>query len=375
MSTVVGPPDVRQAAARTREQGSASLATVDVRLRVGGALDDFLTTHLKRLRVVGDELGDLDGVVRTFVMCGGKRLRPLFAYWGAVAAGGTDADALVRAAASLELLHAFALIHDDLMDASDLRRGRPAAHRQLESMHADAGWEGDPARFGRSVAILVGDLLMVLSEQMLATSGLAPDALGRARSVYATMRLELMAGQYLDIASQARRVTSVERALRVARYKSGAYTVEAPLHLGAAVAGAPAEVFGAYTAFALPLGEAFQLRDDVLGVFGNQAVTGKPSGEDLREGKRTALVALARERASQKQRACLSRWLGAAHLDEQGLAELRQVIVATGALETVETMIADRTVRSLAVIDAAPLADGGRAALRDLAVAATVRSC
>ncbi|SHN45561.1 polyprenyl synthetase family protein [Cryptosporangium aurantiacum] len=359
---------------RTVEAARVSPTNADVRARVGLALEDFLADYVAVLGRVGEELSDLDGPLQAAVLAGGKRLRPLFAYWGARAAGAPDDETLIRAAASLELLHAFALIHDDVMDGSDLRRGRPSAHRALEAAHRAAGLHGDPERFGQAAAILLGDLLLVLSEQMLATAGLPSLAASRARDVFATMRLELMAGQYLDIAAPTRGGVPLERALRIARYKSGKYTVEAPLHLGAAVADAPATVVDAYTAFALPIGEAFQLRDDLLGVFGDSAVTGKPSGEDLREGKQTVLVALARSRASNGGRALLAERLGNPDLDDEGVAALRALIVETGARESVERMITERCDHALAVLASAPFTPEGRAALRDLAVAAVDRS-
>lgn len=347
--------------------------SADVRARVGVALEAFLADYVAVLGRVGEELSDLEGPLQASVLAGGKRLRPLFAYWGARAAGAVDDEALIRAAGSLELLHAFALVHDDVMDDSDLRRGRPSAHRAMAAAHRAAGRHGDADRFGSAAAILLGDLLLVLSEQMLASAGLPPDAALRAREVCATMRLELMAGQYLDIAAPTRGRVPLERALRIAQYKSGKYTVEAPLHLGAAIAGAPAAVVDAYTAFALPIGEAFQLRDDLLGVFGDSAVTGKPSGEDLREGKQTALIAVTREHTSDAGRALLESRLGDAALDDAGVAELRALIVDAGACDRIERMITDRCTHALAVLDAAPLTAEGREALRGLAVAAVDR--
>ncbi|WP_205752003.1 polyprenyl synthetase family protein [Cryptosporangium phraense] len=340
--------------------------SVDVRARVGLVLEDFLADYTGVLGRVGEELSDLDAPLQAAVLSGGKRLRPLFAYWGARAAGAPDDESLVRAAASLELLHAFALIHDDVMDDSDLRRGRPSAHRALAAAHRAGGRHGDADRYGTATAILLGDLLLVLSEQMLTSSG----AGARARDVFASMRLELMAGQYLDIAAPTRGGVSLDRALRIAQYKSGKYTVEAPLHLGAAVAGAPVAVVDAYTAFALPIGEAFQLRDDLLGVFGDSAVTGKPSGEDLREGKQTALIALTRSNASAAGTELLESQLGTPDVDVDAL---RGVIVDSGACDLVERMIEERCAHALAVLDAAPLTREGRDALRELASAAVDR--
>ncbi|GAA0230449.1 polyprenyl synthetase family protein [Cryptosporangium japonicum] len=349
------------------------VTSVDVRARVGLALENFLADYVAVLGRVGEELSDLEAPLQASVLAGGKRLRPLFAYWGARAAGAPDDEPLIRAAASLELLHAFALIHDDVMDGSDLRRGRPSAHRALASAHRVAGRHGDPDRYGSAAAILLGDLLLVLSEQMLATAGLSAPAALRTRDVFATMRLELMAGQYLDISAPTRGGVPLERALRIAQYKSGKYTVEAPLHLGAAVAGAPAAVIDAYTAFALPIGEAFQLRDDLLGVFGDSEVTGKPSGEDLREGKQTVLIAATREQATEAGRALLVERLGDPGLDEAGVTALRELIVDCGARDRVEKMIAERCTHALAVLEHAPLTTEGREALRTLAIAAVDR--
>jgi geranylgeranyl diphosphate synthase type I len=209
---------------------------------------------------------------------------------------------------------------------------------------------------------------------MLQTSGLPDDALLRARPVVEQMRTELMAGQYLDVLEQVHAAGSLERALRVARFKTAKYTVERPLHLGAALAGGTPEVLAAYTAYGIPVGEAFQLRDDVLGVFGDPGQTGKPAGDDLREGKRTALVALAVERGDDAERATVERLLGDPGLDEDGVAALREVIRGTGALDVVEGLIAERVEAALGALARAELADGTPHVLHDLAVAATVRA-
>mgnify|MGYP006276188297 CR=1 FL=1 len=279
----------------------------------------------------------------------------------------------MTAAASLEFLQACALIHDDVMDGSDTRRGLPAAHRRFAGLHREAGWNGSPEDFGVGAAILLGDLCLAWADELLLTSGFDAAAIARAKPVYDEMRTELMAGQYLDLLEQARGGGSVERALLVVRYKSAKYTIERPLHLGAALAGATPDVSAAYSAYGLPLGAAFQLRDDVLGVFGDPQETGKPAGDDLREGKRTVLVAVATERANPDQLHDLRRLLGDPGLDESGVATLRAVITDTGALAHVEELIESMLAQSLAAIDAAPITDDARVALRDLAFAATRR--
>ncbi|MDP9418075.1 MAG: polyprenyl synthetase family protein, partial [Actinomycetota bacterium] len=238
------------------------------------------------LDALGDELTPLLGAAHDLLR-GGKRLRAAFCYWGWRGVGGSDCDEVVRAAAALELFHAAALIHDDVMDDSDTRRGMPAAHRRFAALHRGHGWLGSPDEYGVAGAILLGDLCLCWSDEMLATSGVTPDRLGAGRRVFDVMRTQLMGGQYLDMLEQARADTSVERARTVVRFKTAKYTVEHPLLLGGELAGAAPELLAAYTAYGLPLGEAYQLRDDMLGVFGDPASTGKPAGDDLREGKRT----------------------------------------------------------------------------------------
>ncbi len=308
------------------------------------------------------------------LLAAGKRLRPSFCMWGYLGAGGQDVDQALRAAAALELLQACALVHDDVMDDSDLRRGRAAAHRSFASMHRASGWGGDPDRFGQGSAILLGDLCLTWADEILYRSGFRAEALARAKVVYDRMRTEIMAGQFLDLLEQARGGGSVERALLVVRYKSAKYTIERPLQMGAALAGADEGLLAALSAYGLPLGEAFQLRDDVLGVFGDPAETGKPAGDDLLEGKRTVLVATAMQRASTEQAARLRAGLGDRSLEAIAVDDLRGIIVATGALGEVESIIVSRTQEALAALDAAPLATDARLALEGLATAATARS-
>jgi geranylgeranyl diphosphate synthase type I len=345
----------------------------DLRERVRKALEGFLDRQAAALDAIAEDLGPVADAVNEFLLEGGKRLRPAFCYWGWRGAGGEDTDEIVSAAASLELLQACALIHDDVMDDSDTRRGKPAVHRRFASLHRGEQWLGDADSFGRSAAILLGDLCLIWADQMLNTSGLPHDAVARAADTYDQMRGELMAGQYLDLLEQVRGGRDVGRALRVARFKSAKYTVERPLHLGGVLAGAGDATLKAYSAYGLPLGEAFQLRDDVLGVFGDPAQTGKPAGDDLREGKRTVLVATAVERASEPQRALVRRLLGDPHLTQHGVDALREVIAETGALDHVERLVAERTDEALGALDGAPIGDEARQVLAGLALAATTR--
>ncbi|TDB71188.1 polyprenyl synthetase family protein [Micromonospora sp. KC721] len=345
----------------------------DLRQRVDKALAEFLAGQRARLTRVDDALVPVAEAIEAFVLGGGKRLRPAFAYWGFRGAGGVDADEVVTALAALELVQASALIHDDLMDRSDTRRGEPAVHRRFAARHRAAGWSGDPDGFGDAAAVLLGDLCLVWSDELLHCAGLEPRTVARARPVFDEMRTEVTVGQYLDVLTQATGDTSVERAGKVARYKSAKYTVERPLLLGAALAGASADVRAAYSAYGLPLGEAFQLRDDVLGVFGDPAQTGKPAGDDLREGKRTYLVAATVEAIDDAGRELLLAGLGDAALDESGIARLRELIAGCGALARTEQRIVTLTDAALAALVAVDLDTEARQALVDLAIAATRR--
>jgi geranylgeranyl diphosphate synthase type I len=350
------------------------LERAGLRQRVDKALAAFLTAQRSRMSAIDPALDDIADALEAFVLRGGKRLRPAFAYWGYRGAGGIDTDTVVAAVSALELVQASALIHDDLMDRSDTRRGEPAVHRRFSVRHFDAGWRGDAGQFGDSAAILLGDLCLVWSDELLHSSGVEPDALARARTVFDEMRTEVTVGQYLDVLTQATGDTSLERASKVATYKSAKYTVERPLLLGAALAGAPAGVRAAYSAYGLPLGEAFQLRDDVLGVFGDPEQTGKPAGDDLREGKRTYLVAAAFHAADAAGRAEIGSRLGDPDLDGASVARLRDIIRAAGALDRTEDRITTLTAQALAALRAAPLDPDAAAVLRDLADAATRRT-
>ncbi|REE99566.1 polyprenyl synthetase family protein [Thermomonospora umbrina] len=348
--------------------------------RIRKEIDHALLTFVDRQRpgmlAIGDDLRPLLSALDA-LLAGGKRLRPAFCYWGWRAAGGEDiaaARGIAVAAASLELLQASALVHDDVMDASDTRRGRPSAHRRFEAVHREQGWRGASASFGEGAAILLGDLCLAWSAEMFDASGLDPEPLRRGREVFDLMRTEVICGQYLDMLESARGAGSVETALNVVEFKSAKYTIERPLHMGAELAGATPETVAALRAYGLPLGIAFQLRDDVLGVFGDPAETGKPAGDDLREGKRTVLVALALERATPAQAETVERGLGDTALTADGVAELRSIIEETGALDACEAMIDRYTARARDALAAAAVAPDAREALGDLAVAATARS-
>jgi geranylgeranyl diphosphate synthase type I len=352
---------------------ASPLDAEDLRTRVQKVLDDVLAHQAEVLDRVSPDLAPLMDAIGDLLR-GGKRLRAAFCYWGWRGAGGPDSSGALEVAASLELFQAAALIHDDVMDRSDTRRGMPAVHRRFAALHRGNGWLGSPESFGVAGAVLAGDMCLSWCDEMYAGAGLSAAQLQRGRSVFDRMRTELMCGQYLDMLEQVRAQTSVEQALHVIRYKSANYTVAQPLLIGGALAEAPVPLLAAYDAYGLPLGEAFQLRDDVLGVFGDPAETGKPAGDDLREGKRTVLVAAAMEAASPAQAAELRRSLGDSHLDATGVDRLRALIVETGALEFTERLISQQCGAALAVLAAADVEPAARDVLEQLVVAATSRS-
>ena len=343
------------------------------RAEVQAALRAFLDEHTPAVVAISGELAPTVSALSDF-LAEGKRLRPACCYWGYIGAGGTANHEIIVASAALELLQASALIHDDVMDNSDSRRGQPSIHRRFEARHREQGMVGSATQFGTAAAILIGDLALAWTETMYYGSGFDAAALARGKRVLDEMRTELMAGQFLDVLEQARGGGSVERSLRVMRYKTTAYTIERPLHLGAALANATDETFTAYTAFGVPLGEAFQLRDDLLGVFGDSVETGKPAGDDLREGKRTVLIALAQERANAAESSQLEALVGNSDLDAAGVDTVRDILERTGARADVEARIRANRDQAVAALQSPHISAEGAAMLHALADAATDRS-
>ncbi|GLY22497.1 polyprenyl synthetase family protein [Micromonospora sp. NBRC 101691] len=350
--------------------------TRDLVRAVEETLSAFLATEIDALAEIDAAMGDFAATARDHVLAGGKRIRPTFAYWGWRGVAGPEAalPPVLPALSALELLHTFALVHDDVMDASDTRRGLPTAHRALAARHRAAGHRGDPDRFGEAVAVLIGDLCLVWADRLLAHAALPAARLLETRRCYDQMRVETVAGQYLDVLGENDPANwSLDRALRVARYKTASYTVARPLLYGATLGGlgTDAPTVAAYTRYGLAIGEAFQLRDDLLGVYGDPDLTGKPAGDDLRSGKPTVLLMLARQLAGPAQRARLDR-IGT-DLDEDAAAELAEVVAATGAVGRVEQMISERVADALAALDVADLDGTARSALAGLADASTRR--
>lgn len=362
---------------------SALVDVEDVRTGVDALLRDHLATSRAALGSAygADALPLLDAI--DVLLSGGKRLRAAFAYWGWRAHGGNPAAPTPahHVGAALELFQAAALFHDDVMDNSDTRRGAPTAHLAFAARHRAAGWIGSPEQFGLSAAILLGDLALVASEDLL-HHGLRdvpdPTTRRRTRDIFAQMRTEVTVGQYLDMLSQTvpwddDHAGAERRARHVIRAKSARYSVEHPLTMGTALAGGSPEQIAAIARVGLPLGEAFQLRDDVLGVFGDPAVTGKPAGDDLREGKRTVLVVRAVAAATPAERATIHRDLGRLDLDDAEIDRLRDIIVGTGALASVDGLVDELATKALADLDTLDLDPEARTMIRRLGGAAVAR--
>jgi geranylgeranyl diphosphate synthase, type I len=383
------PPDTLGGVTRTGTLDTAAASSpgepgpTDVGLTGGieAALAVYLEARTAEASAIDPHYAAAADELGAFILGGGKRIRPTFAWWGWRGAGGSvdapEALSVLRAVSSLELIQACALVHDDLMDASALRRGKPTVHVAFARKHAEAGWHGRPARFGAAAAILLGDLALVWADDMFHTCGLPPETMARAGGPWRSMRTELLGGQYLDVLHQATRDASQAAALRIDRYKTAAYTVERPLHLGAALAGAPPELVDGYRRFGADIGVAFQLRDDLLGVFGDPAVTGKPAGDDLREGKRTLLLAIALERADRRgdaaARSEVEAAIGDPHLTAAQVERTRDVLTDLGAVQAVEQRIAALTGSALDALAAAPVTEPAATELAELAVTATRR--
>jgi geranylgeranyl diphosphate synthase type I len=338
----------------------ASLAAIGD--RVAARIDETLADEATRWAAVDPAVGDAFASLRTFVAAGGKRLRPAFCHWGYVAAGGRpDAAEIIDAGAALELVHTCALIHDDIVDGSARRRGLTCLQVDYAGRHRDHEWRGDPRRFGDGAALLVGDLAFVYADQFL--RGAPPTAL----EVFTELRIEVNVGQLLDLFGTATGEATVAQARAICVYKSGKYTVERPLHLGAALAGRLDELGEPLSRYGIPLGEAFQLRDDLLGAFGDDNVLGKGVGEDFREGKPTALYALALERATAADAVLLRDRFGRADLTGQEAAAIQDVFVRTGARAEVESMVAALADQAVTALAAAPMAGEARRELEELA--------
>ncbi|MFE3252555.1 polyprenyl synthetase family protein [Streptomyces sp. NPDC059209] len=347
---------------------------------VDAALRQFLGARRTEAEAISPAYAAAVAELEGFVLRGGKRVRPAFAWLGWIGAGGDEhgatAGAVLRACSALELFHAYGLIHDDVIDASLTRRGSPAAHVLFAAQHRDRCWSGDPELFGVGAAILIGDLAQVWADDMIRNSGLPARELERVAPVWSALRTEVLCGQVLDLTAEASGDEDVHNPVLVDQYKTASYTVERPLHIGAVIAGADAELVAAYRTFGVDIGVAFQLRDDLLGVFGAPEETGKPSGDDLVQGKRTVLFAAALKYADE-QDPDAAKFLRArigTRISGDDLRTMRSIITGVGAVDHVERDIATRTDRALAALRASSAIEYAKDELAAMAISATQRT-
>ncbi|AZU01063.1 polyprenyl synthetase family protein [Brevibacterium linens] len=332
---------------------------------VSAQLEAFLAEKAAEFEAISPDAAAIGDALIEFTR-GGKRIRPVLLWWGFQLAGGDvragadtgpSADViagLAQAAGSLELLHAAALIHDDVIDNSDTRRGRPALHRQFEARHQRSGFHGDGASFGVSASIVIGDICLALSEELFERSQECLGDSASARELRGIVRRDVMVGQYLDVLAEVIPLGDAriaDRAWEVLSFKSAKYSVEQPLLLGAALAGADDRQLAEISAFGLPLGQAFQLRDDVLGIAGDPEATGKPAGDDIREGKRTVLIAETASRIPADRLEVLAARLGDPDLTDAEVAECVGMITDSGGLAAVESFIADKHAHAATIVD------------------------
>jgi geranylgeranyl diphosphate synthase, type I len=334
--------------------------------RVEKALTGFLVVQRDLVAADDPEVRAAFDELERVVASGGKRLRPVFICLGHMAAGGQAEDELIRAGAALELLHTFALVHDDVMDRSAVRRGESTTWRHLAAEHRRAGFRGDPEAYGISAAVLVGDLAMTLADRAFLESGFPPARLLPGFARYGRMRTDMVAGQFLDVVAANRGGVREEEARRIALLKSGAYTVEGPLHIGAILAGGADSLLAVLSSYGVALGEAFQLRDDILGAFGDPSVTGKDRDSDLREGKRTVLIAKAIEVVGDEDRSFLEERLGQADLTDEEVERIRRIVRTSGALKGTEALIEELGARAGSAIDRSSIPEDVRSLMAEM---------
>ena len=324
---------------------------------VSTGIEAFLESKAAEFLSISPDAQDIGQALLDFTR-GGKMIRPVLLWWGFQLATGNDhsrgnwADGVAEAAGSLELLHAAALIHDDVIDHSDTRRGKPALHRQFESSHSERRYQGGAESFGVAAAIVIGDICLALSEELFEKSQTVLGITPSARDLRATLRRDVMVGQYLDVLAEVVPLDDErigERAWEVLSFKSAKYSVEQPLLLGAALGGADEKQMAEISRFGLPLGQAFQLRDDVLGIFGDPAATGKPAGDDIREGKRTVLIAESMKNLSPEQIQIMAARLGDPKLTDAEVGECVSMLIESGGLDAVESFIQTKYDEALSV--------------------------
>jgi len=314
--------------------------------KVDPELENFFQKVITENKKIDINIAGAIDYVRQITLAGGKRARAAFMYFGYLAAGGKDKNAITKASISIELIHSFLLIHDDIIDQDNLRHGITTTHIHYDKMAKKFFKNKNAAHFGNSMAIVVGDMINTLGNRALLESKFPPDRIAQAAQYLQRIIFMTIVGETEDILIENRGQATEKEILQMYRNKTAKYTIEGPLHLGAILAGANTKFLQVLSNYAIPAGIAFQIQDDILGVFGTKSKTGKPVDSDIRQGKQTILVAIALEKANQKQKAILKRCLGNNNLSAEDLADFKKVITDTGSLKYAQTMAAKLIVKA-----------------------------
>ena len=338
----------------------------DFRGRLEPAIVDWLGERRRRTATYARQAVELTDCLQDLISAGGKRLRPALVHFGFVAAGGEDPARALPMAMATELLHTYLLIHDDIMDHAETRRGLPAAHRRFRDRHQASGWRGDSADYGVSMAILVGDLAHSFALELFHSTEAPPRIARELQGTFFAMCQEVIDGQFLEMHQGLERDPTAADLERVLRLKSGLYSVERPLQLGATLAGADEDLQAAFSTYGRATGEAFQLQDDLLGIFGDAAATGKPVGGDLREGKFTFLIHFAFKAAGAADRRRIRNALGNLDAPEAEVSAVCELIRASGAEDRVRQMIAERSQTAREALQGSAIRPAGLAFLNGL---------
>ena len=323
-------------------------------------LDAYFDAKIDEASKIHPEAVVLSEGVRRFIKNGGKRVRPAFTYAAYVASGGRSLEAILYASAALEVLHAWALIHDDIIDNADLRRGKPSVHKVFEDFHRKRGFRGSTEDFGVHVAILVGDLAFAYADELLNTAPFPAQRIRRAKEYYDLMKKQVIFGEYLDVVAPLKKQITERDLLTILEYKTAKYTIERPMHIGAALAGAEEDTLRGFSSYAIPLGQAFQIQDDIMGTFSNEAKIGKPVDSDIKEGKRTLLTLKAYEHSTRADKKLLDAVLGDQSASEADIEAVRQIIRSSGALEYSQELALKLIKKAKGAISQGKLVEEGR---------------
>jgi len=326
--------------------------------------DKQLLAYLSEKRQEAKEINPetvvlVDEIIR-FTENGGKRVRPAFMYSGYVAAGGKAHEAILFASMSVELLHTFALIHDDIIDNSDLRRGELTTHKAFEEYHKTRKLKGSKKEFGLSSAILVGDLAFSFAEEILTTAPFPQERIRRARYFFDQMKIQVIYGQYLDVLGGYKEGLTEDEVLQVLEYKTAKYTVERPLHIGAMMAGSDYQTLETFSRYGIPFGQAFQMQDDIVGSFGTEEEIGKPADSDIKEGKKTLLLAKAYERADKQQKKALDQIVGNKNATKTDIEKVKKIMEKTGAYDYCVKLAKELLVQAKKAVSETKLKDEGK---------------